>query len=460
MRTELPSGTVTFLFTDIEGSTRLLHALGPDAYAEALAEHRRVLRAAFAAHDGVEVDTQGDAFFVAFPTAPGAVAAARERAERARARADPRPDGTPHRDADRHRRGIRRRRRPPRSPCGGARARQTGAPHRGDRDAARHGRSDAHRPRSASAEGLRRAGARPSARHGAPPAARGRPGTVILPTPATRFLGRERELYDADLASCSTDDPGDPDHRRARRHRQDPLLDRARPPARGGRRRRHGLRPARRAPRSDARASGDRGRPRRGRRVAGGDRRTDRRATHAPACSTTSSSSFPSVARAAGRRSLRAAPTPRSSSRAARRSTSPARLGSTSLRSCSRRAVDASSSSVRSASRRDRADAGRDELCERLDRLPLALELAAARTSLLQPQSDPRATRGAARPAQRSRDADPRHATLRATIAWSHDLLAPDEQELFAELGRSSAAAARSKPPRRSAMPTSTHSRR
>src|SRR5512145_2606347 len=76
MRPELPTGTVTFLFTDIEGSTRLLHALGPDTYAEALAEHRRVLREAFAAHGGVEVDTQGDAFFVAFPTAPGAAAAA------------------------------------------------------------------------------------------------------------------------------------------------------------------------------------------------------------------------------------------------------------------------------------------------------------------------------------------------------------------------------------------------
>src|SRR6478735_1437008 len=69
MRPELPTGTVTFLFTDIEGSTRLLHALGPDAYAAALAEHRRVLREAFAAQGGVEVDTQGDAFFVAFPTA-------------------------------------------------------------------------------------------------------------------------------------------------------------------------------------------------------------------------------------------------------------------------------------------------------------------------------------------------------------------------------------------------------
>jgi class 3 adenylate cyclase len=76
MRRDLPSGTVTFLFTDIEGSTKLLHELGAEAYAEALAEHRRVLRAAVDRHDGVEVDTQGDAFFVVFPAAPGALAAA------------------------------------------------------------------------------------------------------------------------------------------------------------------------------------------------------------------------------------------------------------------------------------------------------------------------------------------------------------------------------------------------
>src|SRR5437764_2357535 len=75
---ELPSGTVTFLFTDVEGSTKLLHELGAESYAEALAEHRRVLREAFSKHHGVEVDTQGDAFFVAFPTAPGALSAARE----------------------------------------------------------------------------------------------------------------------------------------------------------------------------------------------------------------------------------------------------------------------------------------------------------------------------------------------------------------------------------------------
>jgi predicted ATPase len=67
---------VTFLFTDVEGSTKLLHELGAEDYATALAEHRRVIREAVAAHDGVEVDTQGDAFFVAFPTAPGALAAA------------------------------------------------------------------------------------------------------------------------------------------------------------------------------------------------------------------------------------------------------------------------------------------------------------------------------------------------------------------------------------------------
>jgi len=78
---DLPSGTVTFLFTDVEGSTKLLHELGAEAYAEALSEHRRILRAAFAANSGVEVDTQGDAFFYAFPTAPGALAAAAEAAE-------------------------------------------------------------------------------------------------------------------------------------------------------------------------------------------------------------------------------------------------------------------------------------------------------------------------------------------------------------------------------------------
>ena len=74
---DLPSGTVTFLFTDIEGSTRLLQELG-GAYASVLDEHRRALREAFAGHSGVEVDTQGDAFFYAFARASEGLAAAQD----------------------------------------------------------------------------------------------------------------------------------------------------------------------------------------------------------------------------------------------------------------------------------------------------------------------------------------------------------------------------------------------
>ena len=88
---ELPSGTVTFLFTDIEGSTRLLQELG-NRYADVLREHRRILRASLANHGGVEVDTQGDAFFVAFSRA----AEAREG----------RAQHTPRRGAGRVRLGV------------------------------------------------------------------------------------------------------------------------------------------------------------------------------------------------------------------------------------------------------------------------------------------------------------------------------------------------------------------
>src|SRR5436189_4618181 len=78
MRDDLPTGTVTFLFTDVEGSTKLLHELGADAYADELAQHRRVVREACGAEGGVEVDTQGDAFLVAFTRATDALAAASE----------------------------------------------------------------------------------------------------------------------------------------------------------------------------------------------------------------------------------------------------------------------------------------------------------------------------------------------------------------------------------------------
>ena len=194
MHAELPTGTVTFLFTDIEGSTRLLRELGPDAYGEALAEHRRALREAFAANGGVEVDTQGDAFLVAFPTAQGA-------ADAARAGGEALADGP-----IRVRIGL-----------------HTGAPnltgegyigidvHRGARvGALAHGGQTVVSPTTAALldgeplgdlglhrlkdfEGTTRLhqlgeGEFPPLRT---------PGSVDLPTPATRFLGRERELFEA-----------------------------------------------------------------------------------------------------------------------------------------------------------------------------------------------------------------------------------------------------------------------
>jgi len=70
-----PSGTVTFLFSDIEGSTQLLHRID-DKYAQALEEQREIMRAAFQQFAGYEIDTAGDGFFVAFGRAQDGVAAA------------------------------------------------------------------------------------------------------------------------------------------------------------------------------------------------------------------------------------------------------------------------------------------------------------------------------------------------------------------------------------------------
>src|SRR4051794_2107812 len=86
----LPRGVITFLFTDIEGSTRLLQRLG-DRYAAVLGRHHELIRGCLNAHDGHEVDTEGDAFFVAFASPQAAVAAAVD-AQRA-LQAEPWPDG-------------------------------------------------------------------------------------------------------------------------------------------------------------------------------------------------------------------------------------------------------------------------------------------------------------------------------------------------------------------------------
>jgi class 3 adenylate cyclase len=93
----LPTGTLTFLFTDLEGSTRLLHELD-EQYGGILETHRRLIRAAVERHGGVEFGTGGDAVFVAFESAPAAVAAA---AEANRSLNDhPWPDGAAPRPRD------------------------------------------------------------------------------------------------------------------------------------------------------------------------------------------------------------------------------------------------------------------------------------------------------------------------------------------------------------------------
>lgn len=71
----LPTGPVTFCFSDIEGSTRLAHALGTE-FVDVLVDHDRLLREAFSAHEGITVNTEGDAFFVVFPTASAGIAGA------------------------------------------------------------------------------------------------------------------------------------------------------------------------------------------------------------------------------------------------------------------------------------------------------------------------------------------------------------------------------------------------
>ena len=72
---EPPTGTVTFLFTDIEGSTRLTQELGA-AWPPLLERHREIARASWAAHAGIEISTEGDSFFVVFRSPRDAVAAA------------------------------------------------------------------------------------------------------------------------------------------------------------------------------------------------------------------------------------------------------------------------------------------------------------------------------------------------------------------------------------------------
>ncbi len=428
MRADLPGGTVTFLFTDIEGSTRLLHALGPDDYADALSQHRRTFRHSFAAHDGVEVDTQGDAFFAAFPTADGAADAALE----ARAALAGSPISV--------RMGL-----------------HTGSPkltpegyvgvdvHRGARVAAlAHGGQIVLSPTSAALLegrpladlGLHRLrdfeGATRLYQLGEGVFAPLRtPGSVELPVPATRFLGRERELFDAvslvyerDPRVLTVLGPGGTGKTRFALELTRLLADEA-----DGGSMFVGLAPLR-DPELVLPAIGDR-------LGAGSDdpdaiaARISGKRTHLLLDSL--EHLLPEAARPLAELAA-AAPALRmlTTSREPLRIQGEVELDLPPL--AEDEAVTFFCERAQAVRPDVQADSAVSELCTRLDCLPLALELAAARTKLLSPAALLARLSESLDLLKGARDVDERHATLHATIAWSHDLLDEDEQLLFRRL--------------------------
>jgi predicted ATPase/class 3 adenylate cyclase len=428
MSRALPSGTVTLLFTDIEGSTRLLRELGTEGYAAALAEHRRVVRGAFTAEGGVEVDTQGDAFFVSFPTAAGAVAAA-NAAQEALAPGSIAVrmglhTGTPSVAAEGYV-GIDVHR--------GARV--AALAHGGQvilsattaalvedqhlRDLGRHRLKDFDAPAQLFQLGTREF----------PPLRT--PGAVDLPTPATQFLGRERELFDAGSLWLERDPrlltivgPGGTGKTRFSIELARFLADEA-----DGGTVFVPLAPVRDAAlvvpliAAHLGASGETD-------DAIATRLGDKQA-HVVLDNL--EQLLPAAARPiAGL--LAAAP----SLRIIATSREPLRIaGEVELDLPPMVEGDAVTLFLERAQaiRPDVDDSPAvHELIRRLDGLPLAIELAAARVKLLGPEQLLERIGQRLDLLKGGRDADERHATLRATISWSYDLLDEDEKGLFSRL--------------------------
>lgn len=426
MRHDLPDGTVTFLFTDVEGSTKLLHALGDEPYAEALAEHRAIIRAACVAEGGVEVDTQGDAFFFAFPKAPGAFVAAAELTERL-ATTDVRVrvglhTGTPHVTAEGYvGADVHRAARIAASAHGGQVVLTSSTASLVSRDDLRD--LGEHRFKDLSApERVYQLG------DGDFPPLKTLYKTN-LPIPATPFLGRERELAEVvellnadgarlvtltgpggtgktrlalQAAAEASDDFSDGVYWTALAALRDPAL--VLPTVA------HAL-----------------SIPEGGRETA-----VDALAEHVNGkrllvvldnCEQVIDAA-PDLSQLLARTSnLKLLVTSRETLRVGAEVEYPVPTlasGEAVALFCERARIEPSDVIA--------------ELCSRLDDLPLAIELAAARLKLLTPEQL------LGRISQRldllkgGRDADPRQQTLRATIAWSHELLAPEEQLLFRRL--------------------------
>ena len=419
---DLPTGTVTFLFTDVEGSTKLLHELGADAYAEALAEHRRVVREACAAKGGVEVDTQGDAFFVAFPTAPGAPAAASDHHALAPGPISVRiglHTGTPlvtdegYVGGDVHRA-----------------ARIAAVGHGGQvlvssstaqlvelelSDLGEHRLKDLSAP-----ERIYQLG------DGEFPALKSLYRTN-LPVPATPFLGREEELARGALAPLVRG--------HAAPHADRALAARGRPgsPCKPRRRPRRRSRTASGGCRSLLSAT-PRSWSRRAAQVVGSKNGlAEHISDKSMLCLF---DNFEQVVDAgaelagllASCPNLEVLVTSRERLRVQGEQTYPvpplAESDGVALFGARARAVDPAFTS----------DEDVEELCLRLDELPLALELAAARTALFSPGQLLERLSERLDLLKGDRNADPRQQTLRATIEWSYDLLSEEEQALFARL--------------------------
>jgi predicted ATPase/class 3 adenylate cyclase len=425
--TQQPLGTVTLVFTDIEGSTRLLDSLGPDGYRSLLADHQGAVREAFDRHEGYEVDTAGDGFFYAFATATGAALAVQEalaaldggpvRMRVGIHTGEPIVGGPKYVGLDVHRAA----RIMAAAHGGQALVSRTTRDLLGDgfpiRDLGEHRLKDLSAPQR-----LFQLGAgdfpRPRTLH-----------LTNLPVTATEFLGRDRELADVvgqlqdDVRLLTLTGPGGTGKTRlalqAAAETADEFADGVwwvplaalRDP---GIVLRHTARmldvieqPDR--PLEDVLAE-----------MLGGKRMllVLDNAEHllpdaAPAIATLRDLGGPTVI-VTSRERLQLTgehvyPVPQLTP------------------------GDGLDLFTARASAIDPAFKGTDsvaELCHRLDNLPLAIELAAARITVLQPDQILERLAGRLDLLKGARDADPRQQTLRATIEWSFDLLAPDEREL------------------------------
>jgi predicted ATPase/class 3 adenylate cyclase len=422
MRRDLPSGTVTFVFTDIAGSTKLLDELGEERYAHELAQHRVALRAAFTRHEGVEVDTQGDAFFFAFPTATQALEATTEGAhalERGPIRVRMGVHtGTPHLSGDGYvGMDVHRASRIANAGHGGQVlvSATTAVLVDTDRfellDLGRHRLKDLVKP-----ERIFQLGS------GSFPPVRG-PSASNLPVPATPFLGRSRELEqvrelltDRDVRLVTLTGPGGIGKTRLALQVAAETLD-AYP---------NGTWWLPLAPLHDADAvlpailacMGSQGSTPEA--VAG---------VRALLVIDNAEHLMPGVADVVGAVVAVDGPTLLVTSRERLRLSSELVWPVPPLDETDGRALFVAR--ARAHDPRISPDDDVNALCDRLEQLPLAIELAAARISLFTPRQLLERVGRRLDELTGARDADPRQRTLRATLEWSHDLLSAEEQVLF-----------------------------